>query len=86
MNVYADTSVIGGCFDQEFNEWSVALFQEFLAGTKQIMLSDLTLQELEHATEEVREMVKKIPSEHIIGVGISDEAILLAESYISEGA
>lgn len=28
MNVYTDTSTIGGCFDKEFEEWSVALFEE----------------------------------------------------------
>jgi hypothetical protein len=49
MNVYTDTSVIGGCFDEEFKEWSNALFEEFVAGTKHIILSDLTLQELEMA-------------------------------------
>ena len=46
MKVYTDTSVIGGCFDKEFREWSNALMQEFIAGTKQIMLSDLTLREI----------------------------------------
>ena len=51
MKVYADTSVIGGCFDEEFKEWSNALFQEFIAGSKKIMLSDLTLQELELARQ-----------------------------------
>lgn len=51
MKVYTDTSVIGGCFDEEFQEWSNALFQEFVAGSKQIMLSDLTLQELEFARQ-----------------------------------
>ena len=86
MKVYTDTSVIGGCFDPEFKEWSNALFQEFIAGTKQIMLSDLTLQELELARHEVREKVKEIPDQHRVEIGINDEAIQLAETYISEGA
>jgi hypothetical protein len=55
MKVYADTSVIGGCFDEEFKEWSNALFKEFILGTKRIVISDLTLQELELAREEVKE-------------------------------
>ncbi len=55
MNVYTDTSTIGGCFDKEFKEWSVALFEEFKVGVKFIVLSDLTLQELELARQEVRE-------------------------------
>lgn len=86
MKVYTDTSAIGGCFDEEFKEWSNALFQEFIVGTKQIMLSDLTLQELEFARKEVREKVKEIPTQYRIAIGINDEAIQLAETYISEGA
>lgn len=86
MKVYTDTSVIGGCFDEEFKEWSNALFQEFILGTKRIMLSDLTLQELELARKEVREKVKEIPEQHLIGIGTDDEAIRLAETYICEGA
>jgi hypothetical protein len=86
MKVYTDTSVIGGCFDIEFKEWSNALFQEFVTGSKQIMLSDLTLQELELARPEVRNKVLEIPEQHRFGITISDEVIRLAETYISEGA
>jgi hypothetical protein len=61
MKVYTDTSVIGGCFDEEFEKWSNALFAEFIVGSKHILLSDLTLQELEFARQEVREKLKEIP-------------------------
>jgi len=86
MKIYTDTSVIGGCFDTEFKEWSNALFQEFVVGTQQIMLSDLTLQELEFARDEIRSKVNEIPNENRIVLGVGDEAIKLAETYISEGA
>lgn len=86
MKVYTDTSVIAGCFDEEFKQWSNALFEEFITGTKYLMLSDLTLQELELAPQEVREKVKEIPDKHRIVIGITDEAIQLAETYINEGA
>ncbi len=86
MKVYTDTSAIGGCFDEEFKEWSTALIQEFKLGKKIIVLSDLTLQELEFAREEVRDKVKEIPTKHQIVIGITDEAIELAETYINEGA
>jgi len=59
MKVYTDTSVIGGCFDEEFKQWSNSLFSEFISGTKLILLSDLTLQELEFARQEVRDKVKE---------------------------
>lgn len=86
MKVYTDTSVIGGCFDAEFKHWSDALFSEFVQGNKHIILSDLTLQELEFARQEIRDKVKEIPDLHRIAIGISDEAIRLAETYITEGA
>ena len=86
MKVYADTSTIGGCFDGEFKEWSVALFDEFISGTKLIMLSDLTIQELEFAREEVRSLVALIPESNRVDIIVDDEAIKLAENYITEGA
>lgn len=85
MKVYADTSTIGGCFDEVFKEWSVALFDEFKAGIKFIILSDLTLQEVELAPQEVRKKLNEVPEINRIAVGITDEAIELAGIYIKEG-
>lgn len=62
------------------------MFAEFVGGTKQIMISDLTLQELEFARQEVREKVKENPDRFRFAIGITDEAIQLAETYINEGA
>ena len=86
MKVYADTSTIGGCFDIEFKEWSLALFSEYLQGSKKIMLSDLTIQELEFARDEIRNKIDELPNEQIISLGVNDETIKLAETYITEGA
>ncbi len=86
MTVYTDTSVIGGYFDKEFQEWSVALWDEFLQGSKHIMFSELTAQELEFARQEIRNLITEIPLENRTDITISDEAITLAETYINEGA
>ncbi len=75
MKVYIDTSVIGGCFDREFSEWSNALFEEFISLNKKLMLSDLTLQELEFAPAKVKEKLNEIPDENVIPIEITDEAI-----------
>lgn len=50
------------------------------------MLSDLTLQELELAPDEVREKLSEVPDKHRVPIGTTDEAIELAETYINEGA
>lgn len=34
LKIYIDTSVIGGCFDEEFAKWSNQLFEEFKTGGK----------------------------------------------------
>ncbi len=86
MRVYSDTSTLGGCFDEEFAEWSNALVEEFKVGKKLLILSDLTLQELEPAPQEVKDKLLEIPKKHQIGIGIIDEAVQLAETYINEGA
>jgi len=78
--------VIGGYFYIEFQEWSVELFEEFLQGTKHIVFSELTAQELEFAREEIRNLIIEIPLENRIDISISAEAISLAETYIREGA
>jgi predicted nucleic acid-binding protein len=86
VKIYADTSVIGGCFDKEFQQWSNELFDEFKNGIETLVLSDLTLQELELAREEVRNKVNEVPKTNRIHIGITDEAIHLAETYIVDGA
>ena len=86
MTVYTDTSVIGGYFDKEFQEWSVALWDEFVQGSKQIMFSELTAQELEFARQEIRNLITEIPLENRTDITISNQAITLAETYINEGA
>ena len=50
------------------------------------MFSELTAQELEFAREEIRNLIKEIPTENRIDITISNEAIALAETYIREGA
>jgi hypothetical protein len=84
--VYIDTSVIGGCLDEEFTKWSKRLFDEFFSGIKIAIVSDLTLRELEEAPKEVRQTLSSLPSEAIEYVFLSDEAISLANGYITHGA
>lgn len=81
--VYIDTSVIGGCFDDEFAEWSNALFEEFRVGVKVTVVSDLTRRELEEAPQNVRNILSSVPDEQLENVFLNEEAIMLADAYIS---
>jgi len=85
IKVYVDTSVFGGCFDAEFEEWSNKLIEEFKLGLKVLVISDLTLKELEEAPLNVRNLVEEIQEEHREYVILDDEARELARHYIEEG-
>lgn len=84
MQVYCDTSAVGGCFDPEFRKWSEALWQEFIIGKKTAVFSDLTLLELEQAPEQVRKKLEEIPEAHVRYLLLDDEARVLALHYIQE--
>lgn len=51
--IYTDTSVIGGCLDVEFEDGSIPLFERFGSGKSIIVISSLTLAELERAPKPV---------------------------------
>ncbi|MBE0523536.1 MAG: PIN domain-containing protein [Methanosarcinales archaeon] len=83
--IYVDTSVIGGCFDEEFDEYSVQLFDEFISGKKMPIISDVVLFELEGAPEEVKNVLKRIPSDHIEYVSLDEESTTIANAYLDDG-
>ena len=82
--IYIDTSVIGGCFDSEFSEYSNKLFEEFKTGKKIAVISDITIYELKKAPEKVRKKVEEIPKKLIENISITKEAEELAQKYITE--
>ncbi|NNN06424.1 MAG: PIN domain protein [Elusimicrobia bacterium] len=84
QRVYTDTSVIGGCFDAEFSEWSNALLEEFQEGAKIAVVSNLTRLELEGAPQQVRDILGTVPEDFMENVSLGSEAEALADRYISE--
>jgi hypothetical protein len=55
QRIYVDTSVIGGCFDAEFAQWSNALFSDFEIGTYLPVVSEIVAAEVEDAPETVQQ-------------------------------
>lgn len=82
--VYVDTSVIGGCLDDEFKDYSKLLFKEFISGKKRIVVSDLVLFELEGAPEDVKDVLPGIPQGSIEYVFLNEESLSLANTYLEE--
>jgi hypothetical protein len=80
--IYTDTSVIGGCLDAEFEESSQLLFDRFHSGQDVVIVSELTLLELEGAPNKVRDILEQVPSYHREDVEFTEAASELAERYI----
>ena len=83
--IYTDTSVIGGCLDREFQAGSEALFERFRSGSAIMMISGLTLLELENAPPSVQDVLDRIPSGNTHHVELTAEARQLADDYLSQG-
>ncbi len=85
FRIYTDTSVLGGCEDEEFAEYSVRLMEGFLRGERILVLSTLTVQELGASPAEVRRRLAAVPEAHIETLQLDDEAKELAEAYVAAG-
>ncbi len=84
--IYVDTSVIGGCEDDEFREASIALFETFRRGDATLVISEVTLRELETAPPRVRDVAIQVTEAHLETLAESPEAYHLADAYIASGA
>jgi hypothetical protein len=83
--IYTDTSVIGGCLDVEFEEASRQLMDMFKRGEAILVLSDLTVLELQEAPVDVRAVLDEVPEAHREYVELTEEATILAQHYIDAG-
>lgn len=82
--VYADTSVFGGVFDDEFMLASRIFFQQVRANRFLLKLSALVRYELEPAPAHIREYFLNMTETCDI-FEIPDEAILLRDYYLKSG-
>jgi|SRR5215216_2886293 len=81
--IYVDTSVVGGCLDEKFEDASRRLFKRFVVGQDILVVSALTRVELARAPAAVRDVLDAVPSSFMEEVVFTDEASGLAEAYIN---
>lgn len=84
--IYTDTSVIGGCLDPGFSEASQALIEVFTRGESTVVISSLTMLELELAPMAVQAVLDQVPEAYREYVEMTEEADELSERYIEAGA
>lgn len=81
---YLDTSVFGGVFDKEFDEFTLQLFERIKLGKITCIYSELIETELIKAPKRVQIYFKNLPKESLEKVEISDEILALATKYVDE--
>ncbi|MBN1291354.1 MAG: type II toxin-antitoxin system VapC family toxin [Candidatus Latescibacteria bacterium] len=84
IRIYADTSVFGGVFDDEFSDTSTLFFQQVRSGRFILVTSEVVNQELSSAPSQVKHFFDDIlPYTEITDITI--EALKLQKAYIKEG-
>lgn len=84
LRIYIDTSVFGGFFDKEFEEFTKPLFDRIKNGEFSILFSTVTQEELAGAPDKVRNLVTGLQKDYTEFIEESTESVDLASEYISE--
>ena len=84
LRIYLDTSVFGGYFDDEFQEFTKPLFERIYNGEFTIIFSTMLETELQYSPDKVHEIVRNIESNNTEFVEETDTAVELAYEYIIE--
>ena len=81
QRIYVDTSVVGGCLDQEFALWSTGLLRDFQEGTFKPVFSSVVTAEVARAYEAVQQQYTKFLALEPEMLTVTRAAAELAEMY-----
>ena len=85
LRIYIDTSVVGGCLDEEFSAESRDLVRMAREGQVTLVVSDILADELELAPPEVQAVLSGLPATSLEAVLRSEEAERLRAAYLDAG-
>jgi len=80
---YLDTSVLGGVYDTEFEDYSGLLIRKLFQGEFMAVISEITQKEILGAPQKVINLYTSLPKENLEFVHVTQESVRLAEAYIS---
>lgn len=80
--IYLDTSVIGGCFDDEFGKWSNGLFMDIKNGFFKVATSDIVIAELQSAPETVKLKFKELFDYDVVKFEVDSNVEMLTDAYL----
>jgi len=84
LRVYADTSVFGGVFDEEFSDGSRTFFDQVRAGRFLLIVSATVRDEIDAAPPHVKDLFRSlVPIAQVVET--TDEAVALRNAYLNAG-
>ncbi len=84
LRAYADTSVFGGVFDDEFKDASQAFFKMVRDGRFRLLVSDLSRREIDEAPPIVRSYYDDL-LEYMQFAELDARALALRDAYVAAG-
>ena len=84
LRVYIDTSVVGGYFDDEFEDDTKAFFERIFNKEFLVHFSEVSETELSLAPDFIKNLKTRIPSDCYKFLDLDDESRDLAQTYLNE--
>lgn len=81
--LYIDTSVIGGCLDEEFSDDSKRLVEAAKSGKAIFVVSDVVFEELLLAPKDVQDVLNTIPAEAVETLTETAAVAELRDAYLA---
>lgn len=85
LRIYTDTSVIGGCFDEEFADASNQLFDGVRACRFKLLVSEVVAREIAAAPVRVQQVLTSLGPDQTEQVPIDERVVDLATAYLEAG-
>jgi len=84
LRIYADTSVFGGCHDEEFREDSLRFIEHVSRGRIVLLVSEIVLRELENAPRDVLKVLEGLAPGLVERFPLTRETQELRDAYLKE--
>lgn len=81
LRIYVDTSVIGGCFDDDFSPWSNGLMKDIRLGHLRAVVSELVGIEIEPAPQRVRDKYAELVDDGAEVLAVDNKVLDLVSAY-----
>jgi predicted nucleic acid-binding protein len=85
MRLYLDTSVFGGCYEEQYAEDSWRVVSRIMNRRSLLLASEILIGEIERAPVEVLKLFKDLPGDMLEVIDVDEDVRRLSNAYIEAG-